>query len=65
MDLISPKSKTSKYSEPVLDFARTLHAHSPKGYEFVRETFHLPCSSLLRRLASASRDKPDSQEKDT
>lgn len=42
--------KSKQYSDAIRSFALTLHFHSPRGYNFVREKFknHLPDPSSIR-----------------
>lgn len=41
-----------EYSQDVKDFACTLMFYSPRAYDFVRNSFQLPCVSSIRRWTS-------------
>lgn len=51
MECLIKGQADQKYSEKVRAFALTLHFHSPRGYEFVRNQFknHLPHESTIRK----------------
>lgn len=41
-----------RYSDPVKEFATTLHYYSPKAYQYVRSILPLPNPSLIRKWSS-------------
>ena len=49
----SQKSKASRYSESIKQFAVSLHFYSPRSYQFVRKSLHLPCPATIRSWAAA------------
>uniref|UniRef100_A0A0K2U294 THAP domaincontaining protein 9like [Acyrthosiphon pisum] n=1 Tax=Lepeophtheirus salmonis TaxID=72036 RepID=A0A0K2U294_LEPSM len=58
-DLISKKSRTSTFSDEVMEFSQTLNFYSPKAYEFVRKTFSLPSQSTLKKQMPSVHCLPD------
>ena len=52
------KSKSSRYSDLIKQFAVTLHFYSPKAYKYVRKILHLPCQASIRSWAAAINCEP-------
>ena len=55
---IPKKSKSSRYSKLIKQFAVTLHFYSPKAYKYVRKILHLPCQASIRSWAAAINCEP-------
>ena len=54
----SKKGKNSRYSDSIKQFAVSLHFYSPRAYEYVRKSLHLPCSATIRAWAAAIQCEP-------
>ena len=52
------KSKSSRYSDSIKQFAVTLHFYSPKAYKYVCKILHLPCQASIRSWAAAINCEP-------
>lgn len=50
--------KSKSYTEEQTRFATKLFMYSPKAYEFLRESFHLPCPRTIRRWLSRINGSP-------
>ena len=47
--MLGKKSKGTRYSEEMKDFAVTLHYHGNKAYDFARKLLNLPDPSSIRK----------------
>lgn len=47
------KSNGSRYGNTIKQFAISLHFYSPKAYQFVRKSLHLPSPATIRSWAGA------------
>ena len=52
------KNSGRRYSDPVKEFATTLHYYSPKAYQYVRSILPLPNPSLIRKWSSVLECNP-------
>ena len=51
-------AKGRRYSQEVKQFALTLHYHSPKAYDYIREILHLPDPSSIRAWTASVNCQP-------